>query len=74
MPLHADNMIDPMTNSLKNGYRLFSGLTIVDLAGSERASRTQGDANTLKEGSKINLSLMTLQKCFDALIERSEVR
>jgi hypothetical protein len=42
-------------------------LNLVDLAGSERASKTGASGQTLKEGAKINLSLMTLGTVINAL-------
>ena len=42
-------------------------LNLVDLAGSERASKTGATGQTLKEGAKINLSLMTLGTVINAL-------
>eukprot|EP00602_Paraphysomonas_sp_CaronLab_P001022 CAMPEP_0185033720 /NCGR_PEP_ID=MMETSP1103-20130426/22960_1 /TAXON_ID=36769 /ORGANISM="Paraphysomonas bandaiensis, Strain Caron Lab Isolate" /LENGTH=699 /DNA_ID=CAMNT_0027570099 /DNA_START=449 /DNA_END=2548 /DNA_ORIENTATION=+ len=42
-------------------------LNLVDLAGSERASKTGASGATLKEGAKINLSLMTLGTVINTL-------
>lgn len=42
-------------------------LNLVDLAGSERAGKTGASGQTLKEGAKINLSLMTLGTVINAL-------
>jgi hypothetical protein len=42
-------------------------LNLVDLAGSERAGKTGAQGQTLKEGAKINLSLMTLGTVINAL-------
>lgn len=42
-------------------------LNLVDLAGSERADKTGAKGQTLKEGAKINLSLMTLGTVINAL-------
>lgn len=42
-------------------------LNLVDLAGSERAAKTGAQGQTLKEGAKINLSLMTLGTVINAL-------
>ena len=42
-------------------------INLVDLAGSERASKTGASGATLKEGAKINLSLMTLGTVINAL-------
>jgi hypothetical protein len=41
--------------------------SIVDLAGSERSSRSQTTGLRLKEASNINVSLMTLGRCLEAL-------
>jgi hypothetical protein len=42
-------------------------LNLVDLAGSERIAKTGATGGTLKEGVKINLSLMTLGTVINAL-------
>ena len=42
-------------------------LSIVDLAGSERAKRTKNGGKLLAEAGNINLSLLTLMRCFSAL-------
>jgi hypothetical protein len=42
-------------------------INLVDLAGSERAAKTGATGQTLKEGAKINLSLMTLGTVINAL-------
>ncbi|GMM51343.1 hypothetical protein DASB73_023010 [Starmerella bacillaris] len=41
-------------------------LTIIDLAGSERAQSTENRGVRLKEGAKINQSLLALGKCINA--------
>lgn len=46
---------------------LNSKMNLVDLAGSERAAKTGATGATLKEGAKINLSLMTLGTVINAL-------
>ncbi|TNJ29669.1 Kinesin-7 [Giardia muris] len=44
--------------------------TLVDLAGSERLMKTQAKGDRLKEANNINLSLLTLGKVFEALVEK----
>lgn len=44
-------------------------LNLVDLAGSERQKKTQATGSTLKEGSKINLSLSALGNVISALAD-----
>lgn len=46
-------------------------LTLVDLAGSERVKRTAASGATLHEAQKINLSLLELGNCIQALSEQS---
>ena len=46
---------------------LVAKMNLVDLAGSERAAKTGATGSTLKEGAKINLSLMTLGTVINAL-------
>lgn len=63
-----------MTNSLRqswNGDRpsCISVLNLVDLAGSERASKTGNRRESLKEGSFINKSLLTLGNVINLLSE-----
>lgn len=65
--------------STGRGGKLFSGLhntevrqlhskiSLIDLAGSERASFTQNTGNALKDGARINQSLLALANCIDAL-------
>ena len=47
--------------------QVFSKLAIVDLAGSERALKTRATGERLKEASNINVSLMNLGRCLEAL-------
>ena len=47
--------------------QVFSKLAIVDLAGSERALKTRATGDRLKEASNINVSLMNLGRCLEAL-------
>ena len=45
-------------------------LFLVDLAGSEKSKKTMGDAKTLNEGNKINLSLLNLGNCIRSLSDQ----
>lgn len=60
-----------MKRNLENGgcetTELSPKFSIVDLAGSERSSRSQTTGLRLKEASNINVSLMTLGRCLEAL-------
>mmetsp|Transcript_11083 Transcript_11083/g.19763 ORF Transcript_11083/g.19763 Transcript_11083/m.19763 type:complete len:698 (+) Transcript_11083:70-2163(+) len=47
--------------------QLHSKISLIDLAGSERASFTQNTGNALKDGARINQSLLALANCIDAL-------
>merc|ERR1719230_1039724 len=53
-------------------YRqLHSKISFIDLAGSERAALTQNVGQALKDGARINQSLLALANCIDALIAQS---
>lgn len=54
--------------------RLHSRISLIDLAGSERASVTKNVGSALKDGAKINQSLLALANCIDALIFRGRER
>ncbi len=60
-----------MQRALPNGgsetTELSPKFSVVDLAGSERSSRSQTTGLRLKEASNINVSLMTLGRCLEAL-------
>ncbi|XP_072501684.1 kinesin-like protein KIF19 isoform X2 [Notamacropus eugenii] len=45
-------------------------LFMIDLAGSERASQTQNRGQRMKEGAHINLSLLALGNCINALSDK----
>jgi kinesin family protein 18/19 len=47
-------------------------LSIIDLAGSERAAATQNHGTRMKEGAKINQSLLALSNCIHALCAASK--
>ncbi|XP_068161700.1 kinesin-like protein KIF19 [Antennarius striatus] len=48
----------------------FARLFMIDLAGSERAAQTQNRGQRLKEGAHINLSLLALGNCINALSDK----
>eukprot|EP00929_Paragymnodinium_shiwhaense_P020589 TRINITY_DN13679_c0_g1_i1.p1 TRINITY_DN13679_c0_g1~~TRINITY_DN13679_c0_g1_i1.p1 ORF type:complete len:408 (+),score=90.77 TRINITY_DN13679_c0_g1_i1:110-1333(+) len=48
---------------------LHSKISLIDLAGSERACLTQNSSQTLKDGARINQSLLALANCIDALTQ-----
>jgi len=51
----------------KEARQLHSKISLIDLAGSERASFTQNTGSALKDGARINQSLLALANCIDAL-------
>mmetsp|Transcript_90238 Transcript_90238/g.254619 ORF Transcript_90238/g.254619 Transcript_90238/m.254619 type:complete len:771 (+) Transcript_90238:31-2343(+) len=50
--------------------RIHSRISLIDLAGSERAAFTQNSGTALKDGARINQSLLALANCIDALTAR----
>jgi kinesin family protein 3/17 len=58
-------------SSNQEGHVRVGKLNLVDLAGSERQSKTGAVGDTLKEASKINLSLSALGNVISALVETS---
>merc|ERR1740130_2603803 len=53
--------------------QLHSKISFVDLAGAERAAFTQNVGQALKDGARINQSLLALANCIDALISKSRL-
>lgn len=51
---------------------LESVITIVDLAGSERQTKSETSGQTLEEGKKINLSLLTLGRALHSLSQQNQ--
>eukprot|EP01065_Artemidia_motanka_P020209 TRINITY_DN241_c1_g1_i4.p1 TRINITY_DN241_c1_g1~~TRINITY_DN241_c1_g1_i4.p1 ORF type:complete len:1059 (+),score=382.42 TRINITY_DN241_c1_g1_i4:57-3179(+) len=47
-----------------------ANLNLVDLAGSENTKKSGAKGTTMVEAQKINLSLTTLRRCIDALIDK----
>ena len=58
-------------SSSAKGHVKVGKLNLVDLAGSERQSKTGATGDTLKEASKINLSLSALGNVISALVDGS---
>lgn len=56
----------PVTN------KKISKINLVDLAGSERLKKSHAQGQQLKEAAGINLSLTTLKKVIDALVQNSK--
>eukprot|EP00927_Polykrikos_kofoidii_P047860 TRINITY_DN42146_c0_g1_i1.p1 TRINITY_DN42146_c0_g1~~TRINITY_DN42146_c0_g1_i1.p1 ORF type:complete len:841 (-),score=144.15 TRINITY_DN42146_c0_g1_i1:137-2659(-) len=52
--------------------RVHSKIALIDLAGSERASHTHNVGAALRDGAKINQSLLALANCINALGERQK--
>lgn len=50
---------------------LHSRICLIDLAGSERATQTKNEGQALKDGAKINQSLLALANCIDALVAKN---
>lgn len=49
-----------------------ANLSLIDLAGSERAKRTGTSKKMLREGAKINRSLLALANCINALVSQKK--
>lgn len=47
-------------------------MSLIDLAGSERGTATENRGMRLREGSKINRSLLALANCINALGDKSK--
>eukprot|EP01064_Diplonema_japonicum_P034333 TRINITY_DN707_c0_g1_i7.p1 TRINITY_DN707_c0_g1~~TRINITY_DN707_c0_g1_i7.p1 ORF type:complete len:969 (+),score=194.19 TRINITY_DN707_c0_g1_i7:54-2909(+) len=54
------------------GTQRYAHINLVDLAGSERIKMSKAEGQTLTEATKINLSLSTLRRVIDILIENSQ--
>lgn len=58
-----------------SGYKyssLLGKLSMIDLAGSERGTVTENRGLRLREGAKINRSLLALANCINALGDKSK--
>merc|ERR1719329_1935027 len=51
--------------------RVHARISLIDLAGSERATQTQNVGQALKDGARINQSLLALANCIDALVYKN---
>jgi len=52
---------------------MFQGkLSLIDLAGSERGTKTENRGERLREGAKINRSLLSLANCINALGDKNK--
>eukprot|EP00928_Gymnodinium_smaydae_P010954 TRINITY_DN14117_c0_g8_i1.p1 TRINITY_DN14117_c0_g8~~TRINITY_DN14117_c0_g8_i1.p1 ORF type:complete len:766 (-),score=97.94 TRINITY_DN14117_c0_g8_i1:118-2394(-) len=58
----------------KEPRRMHSCISLIDLAGSERASQTCNTGAALRDGAKINQSLLALANCIDALVPKGRER
>eukprot|EP01063_Lacrimia_lanifica_P033333 TRINITY_DN5892_c0_g2_i1.p1 TRINITY_DN5892_c0_g2~~TRINITY_DN5892_c0_g2_i1.p1 ORF type:complete len:948 (+),score=394.02 TRINITY_DN5892_c0_g2_i1:115-2958(+) len=68
---HAVFQLCIQAKNPSTGSTRYSHINIVDLAGSERIKMSKVDGKNLKEATKINLSLSTLRRVIDILIENS---
>eukprot|EP01060_Flectonema_neradi_P033576 TRINITY_DN5672_c0_g1_i1.p1 TRINITY_DN5672_c0_g1~~TRINITY_DN5672_c0_g1_i1.p1 ORF type:complete len:977 (+),score=259.77 TRINITY_DN5672_c0_g1_i1:46-2976(+) len=59
-----------MKNSVQ-GTQRYAHINLVDLAGSEKVKMSKAEGQTLTEATKINLSLSTLRRVIDVLIDNS---
>jgi len=57
----------PFRRSNTEVRTVHSKISLIDLAGSERASLTLNSGSALKDGARINQSLLALANCIDAL-------
>ena len=59
-----------MKNNVQ-GTQRYAHINLVDLAGSEKVKMSKAEGQTLTEATKINLSLSTLRRVIDVLIDNS---
>jgi len=71
---HAVLMITVSRHTMQNNAPTVQRgkLLLVDLAGSERQKSTQSQGQTLEEAKFINLSLTTLGKCINSLVDQNQ--
>ena len=67
-------MLVTSRNKVKNTdvENLIGKLSLIDLAGSERGTVTENRGIRLREGAKINRSLLALANCINALGDKSK--
>jgi hypothetical protein len=68
---HAIMQITVTQNDRLSGTRLQATAFLVDLAGSERGAKGGATGASLQESKKINLSLTTLRRVIDIIVEKS---
>ncbi|KAJ9437032.1 Kinesin-related protein 1 [Diplonema papillatum] len=71
---HAVFQICLSAKNASQGTTRYSHINIVDLAGSERQKMSKSEGQTLTEATKINLSLSTLRRVIDSLIEQTSTK
>eukprot|EP01065_Artemidia_motanka_P031404 TRINITY_DN3775_c0_g1_i2.p1 TRINITY_DN3775_c0_g1~~TRINITY_DN3775_c0_g1_i2.p1 ORF type:complete len:874 (+),score=323.64 TRINITY_DN3775_c0_g1_i2:66-2624(+) len=69
---HAIFQICLKSSNASRGVSRYSHINIVDLAGSERVSMSQVSGINLVEATRINLSLSTLRRVIDTLIDNAQ--
>ena len=69
---HAVFQICLSAKNPSSGVQRYAHINIVDLAGSERIKMSKVEGQNLKEATKINLSLSTLRRVIDVLIDNSK--
>eukprot|EP01061_Rhynchopus_euleeides_P012306 TRINITY_DN21957_c1_g1_i1.p1 TRINITY_DN21957_c1_g1~~TRINITY_DN21957_c1_g1_i1.p1 ORF type:complete len:953 (+),score=400.26 TRINITY_DN21957_c1_g1_i1:94-2859(+) len=69
---HAIFQIHIYTSQADSKQRGHATINLVDLAGSERIGKTGATGQTAEEGKSINLSLSTLRKVIDTLIDNAK--
>lgn len=68
-----DDMRSRLNRGAQEQRQLHTKISFIDLAGSERAAFTQNVGQALKDGARINQSLLALANCIDALIAQSRL-
>eukprot|EP01060_Flectonema_neradi_P024428 TRINITY_DN3326_c0_g2_i1.p1 TRINITY_DN3326_c0_g2~~TRINITY_DN3326_c0_g2_i1.p1 ORF type:complete len:890 (+),score=188.52 TRINITY_DN3326_c0_g2_i1:138-2672(+) len=71
---HAVFQLCITAKNTQKGVNRYSHINIVDLAGSEKISMSGAQGATLIEATRINLSLTTLRRVIDALIQNATAK
>ncbi|KAJ9458138.1 Kinesin-like protein [Diplonema papillatum] len=69
---HAIFQIHVVAKNASKGSRRYAHINLVDLAGSERLKMSGAEGDRKIEATKINVSLSTLRRVIDILIENSQ--
>eukprot|EP01061_Rhynchopus_euleeides_P001067 TRINITY_DN1074_c0_g3_i1.p1 TRINITY_DN1074_c0_g3~~TRINITY_DN1074_c0_g3_i1.p1 ORF type:complete len:986 (+),score=385.38 TRINITY_DN1074_c0_g3_i1:80-2959(+) len=69
---HAVFQISIVAKNQAKGVQRYAHINLVDLAGSERVKMSGAEGDRLTEATKINLSLSTLRRVIDTLIDNSK--